>query len=44
MIHDGWSPYDRFENARHQQCLKPPAEAGRRDGGDGDAAHARPRR
>jgi transposase len=21
MIHDGWSPYDRFENARHQQCL-----------------------
>jgi transposase len=22
MIHDGWSPYDRFENARHQQCLQ----------------------
>src|SRR5262245_15902778 len=21
MIHDGWSPYDRFTNARHQQCL-----------------------
>jgi transposase len=21
MIHDGWSPYDRFEGARHQQCL-----------------------
>jgi transposase len=21
MIHDGWSPYDLFENARHQQCL-----------------------
>jgi transposase len=21
MIHDGWSPYDHFENARHQQCL-----------------------
>jgi transposase len=21
MIHDGWSPYDRFESARHQQCL-----------------------
>src|SRR5262249_5291957 len=21
MIHDGWSPYDRFENAHHQQCL-----------------------
>jgi transposase len=21
LIHDGWSPYDRFENARHQQCL-----------------------
>jgi len=20
-VHDGWSPYDRFENARHQQCL-----------------------
>jgi transposase len=20
MIHDGWSPYDRFKNARHQQC------------------------
>jgi hypothetical protein len=19
--HDGWSPYDRFEHARHQQCL-----------------------
>jgi transposase len=21
MIHDGWSPYDRFENAGHKQCL-----------------------
>ena len=21
MIHDGWSPYDNFEKARHQQCL-----------------------
>src|SRR3954453_159584 len=21
MIHDGWSPYDQFENARPQQCL-----------------------
>src|SRR5262245_6805924 len=21
MVHDGWSPYDPFENARHQQCL-----------------------
>jgi transposase len=21
MIHDGWSPYDRFANAHHQQCL-----------------------
>jgi transposase len=21
MIHDGWSPYDRFEDAGHQQCL-----------------------
>jgi transposase len=21
MIHDGWSPYDQFENAQHQQCL-----------------------
>jgi transposase len=21
MIHDGWSPYDRFEDALHQQCL-----------------------
>jgi transposase len=21
MIHDGWSPYDQFKNARHQQCL-----------------------
>jgi hypothetical protein len=21
MTHDGWSPYDQFENARHQQCL-----------------------
>src|SRR5262249_27727177 len=20
MIHDGWSPYDNFEQARHQQC------------------------
>src|SRR5262245_24661227 len=22
MIHDGWSPYDQFEDAQHQQCLK----------------------
>lgn len=22
MIHDGWSPYDRFKKARHQQCLE----------------------
>jgi transposase len=21
MIHDGWSPYDNFHNAQHQQCL-----------------------
>lgn len=21
MIHDGWSPYDRFKQALHQQCL-----------------------
>ena len=21
MIHDGWRPYDRFQRARHQQCL-----------------------
>lgn len=21
MIHDGWSPYDNFPQARHQQCL-----------------------
>jgi transposase len=21
MIHDGWSPYDQFGDARHQQCL-----------------------
>lgn len=21
MIHDGWAPYDRFAQARHQQCL-----------------------
>ena len=21
MIHDGWSPYDAFAKARHQQCL-----------------------
>jgi transposase len=21
MIHDGWSPYDHFESAQHQQCL-----------------------
>jgi transposase len=21
MIHDGWSPYDQFKGARHQQCL-----------------------
>jgi transposase len=22
MIHDGWSPYDQFEEAQHQQCLQ----------------------
>ncbi len=22
MIHDGWSPYDRFVDAHHQQCLQ----------------------
>jgi transposase len=22
MIHDGWSPYDQFEDGRHQQCLQ----------------------
>jgi transposase len=22
MIHDGWSPYDQFEDARHQQCVQ----------------------
>jgi transposase len=22
MIHDGWSPYDMFTEARHQQCLR----------------------
>src|SRR5262249_2340222 len=22
LIHDGWSPYDQFEDARHQQCLQ----------------------
>lgn len=22
LIHDGWSPYDRFVNAAHQQCLQ----------------------
>jgi transposase len=21
MVHDGWSPYDNFSGARHQQCL-----------------------
>jgi transposase len=21
MIHDGWSPYDNFQHAQHQQCL-----------------------
>lgn len=21
MVHDGWSPYDRFDKALHQQCL-----------------------
>jgi transposase len=21
LIHDGWSPYDQFKDARHQQCL-----------------------
>ena len=21
LIHDGWAPYDRFTEARHQQCL-----------------------
>jgi transposase len=22
MINDGWSPYDRFADAHHQQCLQ----------------------
>jgi transposase len=22
LIHDGWSPYDNFVNAQHQQCLR----------------------
>jgi transposase len=22
MIHDGWSPYDQFQGARHQQCVQ----------------------
>jgi transposase len=22
LIHDGWSPYDQFQDARHQQCLQ----------------------
>jgi transposase len=22
LIHDGWSPYDQFTDARHQQCLQ----------------------
>jgi transposase len=22
MVHDGWSPYDRFADAHHQQCLQ----------------------
>lgn len=22
MIHDGWSPYDRFVDAHHQHCLR----------------------
>jgi transposase len=22
LIHDGWSPYDHFKDARHQQCLQ----------------------
>jgi transposase len=22
MVHDGWSPYDRFTDAHHQQCLQ----------------------
>jgi Transposase IS66 family len=22
MIHDRWSPYDRFHEASHQQCLR----------------------
>ena len=37
MIHDGWSPYDQFEDARHQQCLNHLLRRCRRDGGDGDA-------
>jgi hypothetical protein len=27
MIHDGWSPYDRFEDARHQRCRGRPGLA-----------------
>ncbi len=22
MVHDGWSPYDRFRQAQHQQCVR----------------------
>lgn len=22
LIHDGWSPYERFKNAHHQQCVR----------------------
>jgi hypothetical protein len=36
MIHDGWSPYDQFEKARHQQCLNHLLRR-RRHGNDGDA-------
>jgi transposase len=21
LVHDGWAPYERFVEARHQQCL-----------------------
>jgi transposase len=30
MIHDGWSPYDGFRRARHQQCLDHPLRRCRR--------------
>jgi transposase len=37
MIHDGWSPYDRFVDAHLQQCLQHLLR--RCDGDDGDAGN-----